>query len=152
GIGGTGYWNSGSDLGNLGDRLAAHAADRSTIYLIVAGLNDYGDTTSNGLEWPTRETYEQAVRGYLQGLRAAQPDALIVVTAPFCPVPSMSDATYVAHPPTNTSGEGDFLYRAHLFKEAIKAVAAPWVYVDVLMGTGWLNSSGASGDVTNLQW
>jgi hypothetical protein len=26
------------------------------------------------------------------------------------------------------------------------------VYIDVLMGGGWLNSSGATGDVTNLQW
>jgi len=152
GIGGTGYWNTGVDLGNLNDRLPAHAADDSIVYLVMTGLNDYGDSTSSGLVWPTRATYEQAVRGYLQNLRAACPNALIVVTAPFCPIPAMSDASYVAHAATNTSGEGDFLYRAHLFRDAIQQVAAPWVYIDVLLGGGWLNSSGASGDITNLQW
>lgn len=152
GIGGTGYWNSGYDLGNLNDRLPAHAPDNSTIYLILAGLNDYADITGNRLVWPTRATYEQAVRGYLQNLRAAQPNALIAVTAPFCPIPPMSDGTYVANGGTNSSGEGDFLYRAHLFKSAVQQIAGPWIYIDVLMGTGWLNSSGATGDVTNLQW
>jgi hypothetical protein len=75
-----------------------------------------------------------------------------VVTAPFCPVPPMSDSSYVANPGTNTSGLGDFLYMAQLHKQAVQQIAAPWVYIDVLMGGGWLNSSGASGDVTNLQW
>lgn len=151
-IGGTGYWNSGVDLGNLNDRLPAHAADDSIVYLVMAGLNDYGDNTRSGLVWPTRATYEQAVRGYLQNLREAQPKALIVVTAPCCPIPAMSDASFVAHPDTNTSGEGDFLYRAHLFKQAVQEIAGPWVYIDVMLGGGWLNSSGATGDVTNLQW
>jgi hypothetical protein len=152
-IGGTGYLNSGGDLGNLNDRLPAHSADDSILYLVQAGLNDYGDLVSPPqLEWPTRAAYEQAVLGYLQNLRLAQPKALIVVTAPFCPVASMSDSFYVAHLATNTSGLGDFLYKAQIYKSAIQQIAGPWVYVDVLMGSGWLNSSGASGDVTNLQW
>jgi len=153
-IGGTGYYNSGGDLGNLNDRLPGHAADGSTIYLIMAGLNDYGDLTGSPSEivWPSRSVYESAVLGYMQGLRAAQPECLIVVTAPFCPVPPMSDSTYVASPATNTSGLGDFLYKAQVHKNSIQQIAGPWVYIDVLMGTGWLNSSGATGDVTNLQW
>jgi len=153
-IGGTGYYNSGDDLGNLTDRLPGHAADGSTIYLIMAGLNDYGDVTGtpSQLVWPSRSAYESAVLGYLQGLRAAEPSALIVVTAPFCPIPPMSDSSYVANPATNTSGLGDFLYKAQVHKSSIQQVAGPWVYIDVLMGTGWLNSSGATGDVTNLQW
>ena len=152
-IGGTGYWNSGGNLGNLNDRLPAHAADGSAIYVVMAGLNDYGDVVAgSALTWPTRAEFENAVLGYLQGLRAAQPNALIVVTSPFSPIPSLSDSTYVAHAGTNTSSLGDFLYKADLFKKSIQQIAAPWVYVDVLMGTGWLNSSGATGDVTNLQW
>ena len=153
-IGGTGYYNSGGDLGNLNDRLPGHAADASTIYLIMAGLNDYGDLTGSPIElvWPSRSAYESAVLGYMQGLRAAQPNSLIVVTAPFCPVPPMSDSTYVANPATNTSGLGDFLYKAQVHKSSIQQISGPWVYVDVLMGSGWLNSSGATGDATNLQW
>jgi lysophospholipase L1-like esterase len=154
GIGGTGYWNSGGDLGSLNDRLAAHAADESLVYLVMAGINDYGDVVDNPprLVWPARSTYEQAVAEYFRNLRAARPEALIVATAPFCPIPPMSDASYVAHLDTNSSGLGDFLYKAHVHKQAVQAIAAPWVYVDVLMGGGWLNSSGATGDVTNLQW
>jgi hypothetical protein len=152
-IGGTGFWNSNGGLGNLNDRLPAHAADGSAIYLVMAGLNDYADVLNNqALSWPTQATFEQAVLGYLQGLRAAQPKALLVITAPFCPVPSMSDATYVASTTTNGSGQGDFLYKAALFKRSLQQLAAPWVYIDVLMGGGWLNSSGATGDITNLQW
>jgi hypothetical protein len=64
----------------------------------------------------------------------------------------MSDASYISYAGTNSSGVGDFLYRAALHKDAIQQVAGPWVYIDVLMGGGWLNSSGATGDVTNLQW
>jgi hypothetical protein len=64
----------------------------------------------------------------------------------------MSDSSYVASNQTNSSGLGDFLYRARVLKEGIGAIAGPWVYIDVLMGGGWLNSSGASGDVTGLQW
>jgi len=152
-VGGTGYWNSGEDIGNFNDRLPAHAADNSTIYLVVGGLNDYGDLTSpTTLVWPTGAVYQQAVLGYLQGLRAKQPNALIVMTAPFCPNPTLSDSSYVASTITNTSGMGDFLYKAALFKSSLQQIAAPWVYIDVLMGTGWLNSSGASGEVRNLQW
>ena len=93
-VGGTGYWNSGSGIGNLNDRLPAHAADNSDIYLVMAGINDYGDVINpSQLTWPTRDTYEQSVTDYLRNLRAARPDALIVVTAPFCPIPPMSDAT-----------------------------------------------------------
>jgi lysophospholipase L1-like esterase len=154
GIGGTGYWNSGADVGNLNDRLPAHAADQSQIYLVMAGINDYGDVVNNPPRtvWPSRTAYEQAVFGYLAALRAARPDAVIVVTAPFCPIPPMSDATYVANQSINSSGVGDFLYKADLQRRAVQAIAGPWVYLDVLMGGGWINSSGASGDVTNLQW
>jgi hypothetical protein len=151
-IGGTGYWNSGGDAGNLYDRVAAHGTDNSSIYVVIAGLNDYGDDTATGLVWPSRTTYENAVTGYLQKLRAAQPNAVIVVTGPFCPVPPMSDSTYVANSATNSSGMGDYLYKAQLHKSAIQQIAAPWIYLDVLMGGGWLNSSGATGDVTGLQW
>jgi lysophospholipase L1-like esterase len=152
-IGGTGYWNSGGGLGNLNDRLPAHASDNSDIYLVMAGLNDYGDLVSSGtVVWPSNEAWEQAVRGYLQGLRMAQPGALIVVCAPFCPIPPNSDASSIVSPTTNPTGMGDFLYKASLFKQATQSLAAPWVFIDVLMGTGWLNSSGATGDVTNLQW
>ena len=151
-IGGTGYWNSSTDLGNLNDRLPGHAADDSTIYLVLAGLNDYGDNTSSGLVWPSRAVYEEAVRGYMRKLRAAQPNALIVVTAPFCPIPPMSDSGHKSFAGTNSSGVGDFLYKAELHKDAIRQVAGPWVYIDVLMGSGWLNSSGATGDITGLQW
>jgi hypothetical protein len=153
-IGGTGYYNSNDDLGNLNDRLPGHALDNSTIYLVMAGLNDYDDITGtpSHIVWPTGAVYQSAVLGYLQGLRSAQPNALIVVTAPFCPVPPQSDSTYVANPATNASGLGDFLYKAQVHKSSLQQVAGPWVYVDVLMGTGWLNSSGATGDITNLQW
>ncbi len=152
-VGGTGYWNSGTDVGNLNDRLPAHGSDGSTIYLIMAGLNDYGDIVDPPrLVWPSRSTYEGAVTDYLRALRAAQPDALIVVTAPFCPIPPMSDASYVANQSVNTSGLGDNLFKADLHRRAVQSIAGPWVYIDALMGTGWLNSSGATGDVTNLQW
>lgn len=150
--GGTGYRNSGVGVGSLNDRLPGHAGDNSTVYLIMAGLNDYGDLTPTALDWGTRAAYEASVGGYLQALRAAQPGALIVVTAPFCPIPPMSDASYVARPAVNNSGLGDFLYKAQVHKTAVQAIAGPWIYIDVLMGGGWLNSSGASGDVTNLQW
>jgi|GEM_PF-1722058 len=152
-IGGTGYWNSGNGLGNLNDRLTAHATDNSIVYLVMSGLNDYGDVvSSNSLVWPARAQYEQAVLGYLQGLRSSQPKALIVVTSPFCPIPPMSDSSYVAYAGTNSSTQGDFLYKAQLFKSSLSSIAGPWIYIDVLMGGGWLNSSGASGDITNLQW
>ena len=153
-IGGTGYYNSGDDLGNLNDRLPAHAADDSIVYVVLAGLNDYGEITGNPaqLVWPTRAAYERSVYDYIRNLRLAQPKALIVVTAPFCPVPPQSDSSYVAHPATNGSGQGDFLYSAQLHKDALQHVEGPWVYIDVLMGGGWLNSSGATGDITGLQW
>jgi hypothetical protein len=152
-VGGTGYWNSGRGLGNLGDRQSAHGADGSTVYLVLAGLNDYGDSISGSLiEWPSRSEYERGVAAYLSGLRAAQPDALIAVATPFCPVPSMSDSTYIANPATNTSELGDFLYKSRVLRESIGTIAGPWVYIDVLMGGGWLNSSGASGDISGLQW
>jgi hypothetical protein len=123
----------------------------------MAGLNDYGNYVGSNLVWPTPAQYENAVTGYLQGLRAAEPNALIVVTAAFCPVPPQSDSTYVAWSGTNTSGMGDFLWKAQLQKSAVQQLAAPWVYIDVLMGTGWLNSSGATGqgstsDIPGLQW
>lgn len=152
GVGGTGYWNSGNSVGSLADRLPAHGADGSLIYVIVAGLNDYGDLVSGSVVWPTRTAYEQAVSSYLQGLRTANPNSLLVVTSPLCPNPTMSDSNYVAHPATNSSGVGDFLYKAQVHKAAIASVTGPWVYVDALMGGGWLNSSGASGDVSGLQW
>lgn len=152
-IGGTGYWNSGGDLGNLNDRLPGHAADNSSIYLVMAGLNDYADRRAdNSLEWPSNATWEAAVQDYLQGLRSAQPNALIVVCAPFCPDPPMSDSSYIVNATTNPTGTGDFLYRSALFKKWTSSLSAPWVFVDVLMGTGWVNSSGASGDATGLQW
>jgi lysophospholipase L1-like esterase len=152
-IGGTGYQNTGSRLGNLNDRLPAHSADNSIVYLVMAGLNDYGDVPSAGqVVWSTRAEYEETVLGYARKLRQAQPNALIVITAPFCPIPPQSDSSYVAHAGTNSSGSGDFLYKAQLHKSAVQQIAGPWVYIDVLMGTGWLNSSGASGDITNLQW
>jgi lysophospholipase L1-like esterase len=153
GIGGTGYWNSGGDVGNLNDRLGADSADASTIYFVMAGLNDYGDLRADDtIDWPARATYEQSVTGYLQALRSANPDSLIVVTAPFCPNPTLSDSTYVAHSATNSSGTGDFLYKAQVQKGAVQQIAGPWIYIDVLMGTGWLNSSGATGDASDLQW
>jgi len=151
-VGGTGYYNS-NGIGNFNDRLPAHAQDNSTIYLVIGGLNDYGDRVNGSTTvWPSLAQYDQAVLGYLQGLRSRQPNALIVITAPFCPIPSLSDSSYIAHPATNTTGQGDFLYKAALFKQSLQQVAAPWIYIDVLMGTGWLNSSGASGDGRNLQW
>jgi hypothetical protein len=152
-IGGTGYWNSGSGLGNLNDRLASHAADKSAVYVVLAGINDYADAVdSANVAWPSRSTYEGAVRNYLAGLRTALPGALIVVAAPFSPIPPMSDASYIANAGTNTSGIGDNLYKASVHKQSVQAIPGPWVYVDVLMGSGWLNSSGATGDVTDLQW
>jgi hypothetical protein len=152
-IGGTGYWNSGTGLGNLNDRLPGHSKDNSNIYLVMSGLNDYADAVSNtSLTWPTRSQFDQSVLGYLQGLRAAQPKALLVVTSPFCPTPPMSDSSYVVNAGTNTSGQGDFPYRAQLIKSSLASIAGPWIYIDVLMGGGWLNSSGVSGDVTSLQW
>jgi hypothetical protein len=152
-IGGTGYYNSNTNLGNFNDRLPAHAQDNSAVYLVMGGLNDYGDRISDSTTvWPTLSAYDQAVLGYLQGLRARQPNALIVITAPFCPIPSLSDSSYISHTATNTTGQGDFLYKASLFKQSLKQIAGAWIYIDVLMGTGWLNSSGASGDVRNLQW
>ena len=151
-VGGTGYYNS-NGIGSFNDRLPAHAQDNSTIYLVMGGLNDYGDRVNGSTTvWPSLAQYDQAVLGYLQGLRTRQPNALIVITAPFCPIPSLSDSSYVAHPATNTTGQGDFLYKAAQFKQSIQQVAGPWIYIDALMGSGWLNSSGASGDVRNLQW
>jgi hypothetical protein len=121
--------------------------------LIISGLNDYADAVGvSSLVWPTREVYEQAVLGCLQALRARQPNALFVVTARFCFIASLSDSSYIAQPATNTSGMGDFLYKAALFKPSIEQVAAPWIHIDALMGTCWFNSSGASGEVRNLQW
>jgi lysophospholipase L1-like esterase len=153
-IGGTGYWNSAGDTGSLIDRLAGHAADGSDIYLVMAGINDYGDIDSTStLRWPTTEQYESGVHGYFEGLRSARPNALIVATAPFCPVPPMSDASQlIGSPATNARGIGDNLYKAAVVKEALQSIVGPWIYIDVLMGTGWLNSSGAVGDITNLQW
>jgi hypothetical protein len=152
-VGGTGYINSGADMGSLNDRLPSHVADNSQIYVVTAGLNDYGDLRNpSRLDWPTTQAYEQAVTGYVSALRQACPAALIVVTAPFCPDPPMSDASYVANAGVNRSGVGDFLYKAAVHKRAVQQISGPWVYIDVLMGGGWLNSSGASGDVTGLQW
>jgi hypothetical protein len=119
----------------------------------MAGINDYGDSLPGGeLVLPPAATYQNAVSAYLQGLRAANPNAVIVVTAPFCPDAPMSDSSYVVSTVTNPSGLGDFLYKAQVQKSAVQQIAPPWVYIDVLMGTGWINSSGATGDVTNLQW
>jgi len=152
-IGGTGYRNSGANQGNLNDRLAAHAADNSSLYVVMSGLNDYGDLLpGSAIDWGTRRQYEDAVGNYLQGLRARQPNAVIVVTAPFCPIAPMSDSTYVANASVNSSGMGDFLYKAQVHRNAVQRLAPPWVYIDVLMGSGWINSSGYTGDVTNLQW
>jgi hypothetical protein len=93
-VGGAGYWNSGLGHGNLNDRLPAHAADNSSIYPIISGLNDYADAvTVSSLVWPTREVYEQPVLGYLQALRARQPNPLLVVTALYCPIASLSDSS-----------------------------------------------------------
>jgi lysophospholipase L1-like esterase len=150
-IGSTGYYAS-NGLGNLNDRLASHALDASQIYVVMAGINDYADNFNGQLIWPTQPEYETAVSGYFARLRAARPDALIVATAPFCPIPPMSDASYVGNTASNGSGVGDFLFKASLQKSALQAIPGPWVYIDVLMGSGWLNSSGATGDVTNLQW
>jgi lysophospholipase L1-like esterase len=153
GVGGTGYYNSGLDFGSLNDRLAAQAADGSSIYLVVAGLNDYANLLPGGqVEWPTGAAFEESVHDYLQGLRQARPDALIIVTAPFCPVPPQSDASHVANAATNASGMGDFLYKSSVQRAAVEALPAPWIWIDSLMGTGWRNSSGASGDATGLQW
>jgi hypothetical protein len=148
-IGGTGYYNTSSNLGNLNDRLPGHAADNSIVYLVMAGINDYADI--NG--WPTRADYERSVYDYMKNLRAAQPKALIVVTAPFCPVPPRSDTdSWIANAATNTSGLGDYMYKAQLQKDAVQQIAGPWIYIDVLLGGGWLNSSGRTGDITGLQW
>ena len=151
-IGGTGYQNSNENLGNFTDRLPAHSADNSIVYLLLGGLNDYGDIVNNVLIWSSRAQYESLVLDYIKNLRAAQPKALIAVTAPFCPVPPQSDSTYTANPAINSSGQGDFLYKAALHKQALQQIAGPWVFIDVLMGGGWLNSSGATGDITGLQW
>jgi lysophospholipase L1-like esterase len=152
-VAGSGYWNSGYDIGNLNDRVQAHAADGSTIYLVAAGFNDYADliVPPENL-WPTRAQYEAAVNGYFQALRAAQPNAVIVATAPFCPNPTLSDASFVQNSATNSSGLGDFPYKSQLQKSALTQIAGPWVWIDVLMGGGWLNSSGASGGSSGLQW
>ncbi len=75
-----------------------------------------------------------------------------MATAPFCPVPPMSDSSYRSVTLPDGRVLGSFLYRAQVQKSALEKVAGPWVYIDVLMGTGWVNSSGRSGDVTNLQW
>lgn len=147
-IGGTGYYNTNNNLGNLNDRLSAHSGDNSMVYVVMAGLNDYGDTSG----WPTRAEYEHSVYDYVKNLRAMQPKALIVLTAPFCPVPPFSDTLWIANAATNTSGMGDYLYKANLQKDAVQQIAGPWVYIDVLMGGGWLSSSGATGDITGLQW
>lgn len=147
-IGGSGYYNTSSNLGNLNDRLPAHAADDSIVYVVMAGLNDYADIAG----WPTRADYESSVYDYIKNLRAAQPKALIVVTASFCPVAPRSDSLWVANSGTNTSGLGDYQYMAALHKDAVQKIDGPWVYIDVLMGGGWLNSSGNTGDITGLQW
>jgi hypothetical protein len=151
-VGGTGYWNTGGEYGNLSDRMAADAADNSDIYVVIAGINDYVDTVSGVLRWPSQDEYESGILNYFRGLRTARPNALIVATSPFCPIPSYSDAFYVASTATNPTGLGDNLYKASVVKKAIGQISPPWVYIDVLMGTGWLNSSGATGDITNLQW
>lgn len=153
-IGGSGYYNTGADLGSLNDRLPVHVEDDSAVYLVMAGLNDYSDFTGSppGAQWPARAVYEDAVHSYLANLRLARPGSVIVVTAPFCPVPSLSDSSYVAHPQTNDSGLGDYLYKAQLHKAAIQRIEGPWVYIDALMGAGWLNSSGVTGDAAGLQW
>lgn len=152
-VGGTGYENSNGGLGSLRDRLPGHAGDRSAIYLVMAGLNDYGDVRpGGGLRFRMQSEFEALVAEYLDGLRAANPEALLVVTAPFCPIPSLSDSTYVVSTTTNPTGRGDFLFKSDVFRRALERVAAPWVWIDVLMGGGWRNSAGATGDVTGLQW
>src|SRR6185312_17287229 len=98
------------------------------LYLVTAGLNDYGDT--NG--WPTRAEYERSVYDYVRNLRDAQPKALIVATGPFCPLPPLSDSLHVANAATNTSGMGDYMYTAQLHLDALRQIAAPWIYIDVL--------------------
>jgi lysophospholipase L1-like esterase len=150
---GSGYWNSGYNVGNLNDRLPAHAADNSAIYLVMAGINDYVDYINPPQDvWPTRAQYEGAVASYFQGLRAAQPSAVIVATAPFSPNPTLSDASYVQNASTNTSGLGDFPYKSQVQMNALSQIAGPWVWIDVLGGTGWTNSSGASGGASGLPW
>jgi hypothetical protein len=47
---------------------------------------------------------------------------------------------------------GDFAYKSQVQLAALSAIAGPWVWIDTLMGGGWKNSSGASGDATGLQW
>ncbi len=154
GVDGSGYWNSGYSRGNFNDRVAAHAADNSTVYLVIGGFNDYADLVAPPPHdvWPTRAQYESAVNSYFQALRAAQPNALIVATAPMCPNPTLSDASYVSNAGTNTSGAGDFTYKSSVQRAALSAIAGPWIWIDSMMGTGWQNSSGASGGVTGLQW
>jgi hypothetical protein len=148
-IGGTGYYDSGGDLGNFNDRLPADTPDNSAIYLVMGGLNDYNDITASGTVTPPLATYEATVLTFFQGLRAAQPNAVIVVTAPFCPNPTLSDSYYPNSSPTAVGG---FQFKAQVQKSSLQQIAGPWVYIDVLMGGGWLNSSGATGDITNLQW
>jgi hypothetical protein len=150
---GSGYFNSGYNRGNLNDRVSAHAADNSNIYLVMAGINDYADFVNPpATVYPTRQQYESAVLSYFQALRAAQPDAVIAVTAPFSPNATLSDASYVQNQATNTSGLGDFPYKSQVQQQALSQIAGPWVWIDVLMGGGWINSSGASGGATGLQW
>jgi hypothetical protein len=152
-VSGSGYWNSGVNRGNLNDRIAAHAADNSSIYLVIAGLNDYADVIAPPQTvWPTTSQYQQAVNSYFQSLRAAQPNAIIAVTAPLCPNATLSDASWVQNSSVNASGVGDFAYKAQTQKNALAAIAGPWIWIDALMGGGWLNSSGASGGATGLQW
>lgn len=147
-VGGTGYFNTNNGLGNLNDRLPSTVGDESIVYFVMAGLNDYFDATG----WPTRADYERSVSDYIKNLRAAAPKALIVVTAPFCPIPPYSDTQWIANTATNTSGMGDYRYKAKVQKDAVQQIEGPWIYIDVLMGGGWVNSSGASGGVTGLQW
>jgi hypothetical protein len=150
---GSGYWNSGYNRGNFNDRVQAHAGDNSTIYLVIGGINDYVDYINPPQDvWPTRAQYEGGVGSYFQALRAAQPNAVIAVTAPFCPNATLSDSSYVQHAMTNSSGLGDFLYKSQVQQTALEQIAGPWVWIDVLMGGGWINSSGASGGSTGLQW
>lgn len=150
---GSGYYNSGYNLGNLNDRVPAHAADNSNIYLVMAGINDYADFINPpATVYPTRQQYESAVTSYFQALRAAQPNAVIAVTAPFSPNATLSDASYVENQTTNSSGLGDFPYKSQVQQQALAQIAGPWVWIDVLMGGGWINSSGASGGATGLQW
>jgi len=152
-VGGTGYWNSGGDLGNLLDRLPGHGADGSSIYLVLAGLNDYNDVRADGtIDVPATATYADAVLAYYEGLRQANPAAVIVVTAPFCPIPSLSDSTYLSVTLPQGVALGSYQYRAYVHRSALEQITGPWVYIDVLMGDGWVNSSGRSGDISQLQW